>query len=167
HNTRGRGAWCLWTEVAGMRTGVAMRLCGEACKGFGLTMALWHWGCGLSCWRAWGGVAWPRPMEHEAQPYKSDQHQLVEKEMGDHDKTPSDRWRNEGILSGFSGCRISRSEEVHYRTTAQMQWCRNLTKIARNYLTVLHRVLIYILPYTQKGSYWIPRSWIGRWRTTR
>jgi len=30
-------------------------------------------------------------MEHKAQPYKSDQHQLVDKEMGDHDKTPSDQ----------------------------------------------------------------------------
>jgi hypothetical protein len=39
----------------------------------------------------------------------------AEKEMGDHDKTPSDRWRDEGIVSGFSGCRISRSEEVHYQ----------------------------------------------------
>ena len=28
-----------------------------------------------------------------------------------------------------------------------MQWCRNLTKIARNYLTLLYRALIYILLY--------------------
>src|SRR5262252_7934232 len=84
-------------------------------------------------------------MEHEAQPYKSDQHQLVEKEMGDHDKTPSDRWRNEGILSGFSGGRISRSEEVHYRMrgilyirngmplTQPIFWtCKSITVIRRH-----------------------------------
>ena len=23
--------------------------------------ALWHWGCGLWCWRVRGGVAWPHP----------------------------------------------------------------------------------------------------------
>jgi len=91
HEARGRGAGGRWTEVAGLRTGVAMWLGGEARKGFALTLALWHWGCGLWCWRARGGVAWPRPLEHEAQPHQSDQHQLVEKEMRDHDKTPSDR----------------------------------------------------------------------------
>ena len=30
--------------------------------------------------RARGGVTWPRPMEHEAQPEKSDQHQLGKKD---------------------------------------------------------------------------------------
>src|SRR5947208_3250413 len=45
-----------------------------------------------------GTVAWPRPMEHEAQPHQGYQHQLVKKEMGDHGKTPSSRWRNEGIV---------------------------------------------------------------------
>jgi hypothetical protein len=49
HDARGRGAGGLWTEVVGMRTGVAMWLGGEARKGFALTMALWHWGCGLWC----------------------------------------------------------------------------------------------------------------------
>jgi hypothetical protein len=114
HDARWRGGGCLWMEVAGMFTGVAVRLCGEARNGCGLTMALWHWGCGLWCWRARGsGVAWPRPLEHDAQPHKSDQHQLVEKEIGDHGKTPSYRWRNEGILPGFQTVGISRKLEVH------------------------------------------------------
>src|SRR5207253_8463114 len=42
-----------------------------------------------------------------------DQHRLVEKEMGDHGTTPSYRWRNEGILPGLSGCRMSRRLEGH------------------------------------------------------
>ena len=54
-------------------------------------------------------------MEHEAQPHQGDQHQLIEKEVGDHGKTPSYRWRNEGILPGFAGYRISRKIEVQDR----------------------------------------------------
>jgi len=42
HDAGWRGAGCLWTEVAGMRTGVAMKLFGEARKGLALTMTLWH-----------------------------------------------------------------------------------------------------------------------------
>jgi hypothetical protein len=30
-------------------------------------------------------------MEHDAQPHQSDEHQLVEKEIGDHGKTPHTR----------------------------------------------------------------------------
>ena len=52
-------------------------------------------------------------MEHEAQPHKSDQHQLEEKETGDHDNTPSYRWRNEGIVPGFQTAGMSRMLEVH------------------------------------------------------
>src|SRR6266487_5275520 len=90
HDARWRGGGGLWTEVAGGLTGVAMRLGGEARKGFALTLALWHWGCGRWCRRARGGVAWARPMEHEAQPHKSDQYQLGEKERGNHGTPPSD-----------------------------------------------------------------------------
>jgi hypothetical protein len=90
HDARWRGAGGLWTEVAGMFTGVAMRLGGEARKGWALTMALWHWGCGLWCWRArGGGGAWPRSMEHDAQPRQSDQPQRREKERRSHSPTPS------------------------------------------------------------------------------
>src|SRR4030088_1440277 len=93
-----------------------MRFLGEARKGCGLTAALGPWAWGLRCRRTHGGgVAGPRPMEHDAQPHQGDQPQLVEKEMGDHGKTPSYRWRNEGILPGFSGYRISRRAQVHDR----------------------------------------------------
>src|SRR5438093_710542 len=62
---------------------------GEARKGCDLTIALWHWGRRLWGRRAHGGgVAGPRPMEHEAQPHKRDQHQLVENERKYHGKTP-------------------------------------------------------------------------------
>src|SRR5215831_16312101 len=95
-----------------MCTGVAGRLGGEARKGCGLTMALWHWGCRLWCRRTRGGVAGPRPLEHDAQPHQGDQHQLVIKEMGDHGKIPSHRWSNEGIVPGFQTAGISRRLEV-------------------------------------------------------
>src|SRR5262245_36512829 len=92
-----------------------MRFVGEARKGQTLTLALGLWGCGLWGWRARGGGAWPPPMEHEAQPHQGDQYQLIEKEVGDHGKIPSYRWRNEGIVPGFAGYRISRKLEVQDR----------------------------------------------------
>src|SRR5215475_7701340 len=86
---------------------------GAARKRWALTRAGWHWGCGRWCWEARGGGAWPHPMEHEAQPHKSDQHHLGEKETGDHGNTPSYRWRNEGIVPGFQTAGMSRMLEVH------------------------------------------------------
>ena len=85
-----------------MVTGIAGRLGGEAHKGGGLAAPL------ASRWRGWrwcrlrrNTVAWPRPLEHEAQPHEGDQHQLIEKESRDHGKTPSYTCRNESILPGF------------------------------------------------------------------
>src|SRR5262245_49507341 len=96
-----------------MRTGVAVRLGGEACKGCGLTRALWPWGWRLRCGRTPGGeVAGPRPLEHDAQPDECDQRELVEKQMRDHGKTPSCACCNESILPGLSGCGISRKLQV-------------------------------------------------------
>src|SRR5262245_11553553 len=60
----------------------------------------------------------------------------VEKEMGDHGKSPSYRESNESILPGLSGCRISRKLEVQdpmRRPMAGPRWparaltCRILT----------------------------------------
>jgi len=59
-------------------------------------------------------------MAHEAQPHQGDPHQLVKKEMGNHGKTPSYWWRNEGILPGFAGYRISRRLEVHNRRAQEL-----------------------------------------------
>jgi hypothetical protein len=74
-------------------TGVAVWLTGEACKRFRLAAALGRWECGREYRRGRnGGVTWPYPVEHDTQPQKGDQHQLVEKEVGDHGKTPSHRW---------------------------------------------------------------------------
>jgi hypothetical protein len=73
-----------------MLTGVAMRFVGEARKGGGLTVALWPWGWGgQGCRAHGGGVARPRPMEHDAQPDECDQRELVEEKMRDHGKIPS------------------------------------------------------------------------------
>src|SRR5262249_9099975 len=89
HDARWRGWGGLWARATAVRTGIAMRLGGEARKGCRLTAALGPWAWGLRCRRTpSGGVAWPHPMEHEAQPHQSDQHQLVEKKMGDHGNTP-------------------------------------------------------------------------------
>jgi hypothetical protein len=58
-------------------------------------------------------------MEHEAQPHQGDEHQLVEKEIGNHGKTPSYTGWNEGILLGFPTAGISRRLEVHDPTFEQ------------------------------------------------
>src|SRR5262249_15609617 len=114
YKTRGRRRGGVRARVRGVLTGVTVRLGGEACKGVRLAAALWWWGCGLQWRRARGsGVTWPHPLEHDAQPHQGDQHQLVEKELGDHGKTPSYRRRNEGILPGLAGCQITRTLEVH------------------------------------------------------
>ena len=52
-------------------------------------------------------------MEHAVQPHQGDQHQLGEKESGDHGTTPSDKCSNEGIVPGFQTTGISRRLEVH------------------------------------------------------
>src|SRR5262249_17102006 len=95
-------------------TGIAVRLGGEAHKGCGLAAPL------ASGWRGWrwcrlrsDTVAWPRPLEHEAQPHEGDQHQLIEKESRDHGNTPSYKCRNEGIVPGFQTAGISRRLEGH------------------------------------------------------
>src|SRR4029450_821395 len=69
-----------------------------------------------------GGVAGPRPMEHEPQPEKSHQHQLVEKERGNHGKTPSYRWRDERIVPGFQVAGISRRLAVHARILSSVKY---------------------------------------------
>jgi hypothetical protein len=74
HEAGWRGTGGLWMAVAGLRTEVTMRLCGQACKGLALTLALGHWGCGLWGRQTRGGAAGPRPLEQEAQPHQSNQH---------------------------------------------------------------------------------------------
>src|SRR5215471_14276934 len=90
-----------------------MGLVGKARKGCGLTLALWQGGWGLWCYRARSGITGPHPMEHAVQPHQGDQHQLGEKESGDHGTTPSDKCSNEGIVPGFQTTGISRRLEVH------------------------------------------------------
>ena len=97
-----------------MVTGIAVWLGGEAHKECGLAATLasrwhgWRW-CRLHS----DTVAWPRPLEHKAQPHEGDQHQLIEKERREHGKTPSYKCRNESILPGFQMARIRRRLEGH------------------------------------------------------
>src|SRR6516225_4158302 len=105
HHAWWRSAGGLWARATGVRTGVARRLCGEARKGSRLTVALGRWEWGLRCRRTHGGgVTWPHPLEHDAEPYECDQHELVEEQMRDHGKTPSYTCCTEGIVPGLSGC---------------------------------------------------------------
>jgi len=83
-------------------------------KGFGYTLALEPWGWGLRCRWGQSAGAGPCPLEHEAQPYQGNQGQLVEKESGNHGKTPSYKDCNEGIVPGFQTVEISRTLEVHH-----------------------------------------------------
>jgi hypothetical protein len=63
------GCRSVWAGGARVYTGVAVRSCGEAHKGFRLAAMRAPWWRGLREWR-WhcGMVAWPPPMEHTAQP---------------------------------------------------------------------------------------------------
>src|SRR5712664_3307477 len=95
-------------------TGVTVRFGDEAHKGCGLAAAL------APGWRGWrrcqlrrDTVTGPRPMEHEAQPYEGDQHQLIEKYVRYLGKIPSYKCGNEGILPGFQTAGISRTVRVH------------------------------------------------------
>src|SRR5262249_26559649 len=85
-------------------------------------------------------------MEHEAQPHQGDQHQLVKKEMGDHGKTPSSRWRNEGILPGFQAVGISRRLEVDI-------WTRPRCQGALEWKHASGQMQPYIRPLGEGSSY--------------
>src|SRR5262249_16849968 len=85
-----------------------------------------------------------------------DQHQLVEKEMGDHSKTPSYRWSNEGILPGLSGCRISRKLEGHdpmLRQTFYQQSKGVLSPFMRCGARCLDDVFSHVRGKPLKGGY--------------
>jgi hypothetical protein len=117
HDAGWRGAGYLWTEVAGMRTGGAMRLFGEACKGFALALALWHWGVGSGVGghvaRSLGHVQWSMRHSHT----RTISTNWEKKRSGTMAKPPSYRWSNEGILLGFQTVGISRRLEVHDRSS--------------------------------------------------
>ena len=74
-------------------TSSARGLTGETRKGFGRrgAFAWWrHW-CGW--YQSSGcGLRWPHPREHEKHPHQSDQHELVDNEVGYHGTVPSHRW---------------------------------------------------------------------------
>src|SRR5262249_49940783 len=89
HDAGGWGGRGVWGGGVRVGTGVAVWLGGEARKGCGLTLALWRSGRGRRWRRADGGVTWPHPMEHEAQPDECDQRELVEEQMRHHGNTPS------------------------------------------------------------------------------
>src|SRR5262249_3261057 len=68
-DARGWGGRGAWVKGTGVRTGVAVRLGGEALKSFEVAVALapgWHQ---FGWCRLYGSlVTWPRVMEQEAQP---------------------------------------------------------------------------------------------------
>jgi hypothetical protein len=88
-DARGRSGRSLRVGIGGVLTGAAGRLGGEARKEFRRTVVLGPWGWGGQGCRARGGVARPRPLEHNAQSYECNQCELVEEQMRYHGKTPS------------------------------------------------------------------------------
>ena len=66
---------------------------GEPRKGLGRCGAFAWWRHGRGWYRSsGGGLRWPQPREHEKHPHQSDQHELVDNEVGSHGKVPSHRW---------------------------------------------------------------------------
>src|SRR5215471_16877793 len=71
----------------------ARGLTGETRKGGGRRGACAWWRHGRGWYRSnCGGLRWPHPREHEKHPHQSDQHELVENEVGYHGKVPLHRW---------------------------------------------------------------------------
>ncbi len=90
HDAGWRATGRLGSMLVGLLTGGTGGLAGEARKGCRLAAALAPWWRGLRwCQVSSSTVAWPHPLEHEAQPYECDQRELVEKKMRYHGKTPS------------------------------------------------------------------------------
>src|SRR5215471_13894436 len=83
------GAGRLGARHSCLRTGLAVGLMGEARKGLRDPRALAGWWHALGWPRdACGVTAGPGSMQHAAQPEKTQQHQLVEKEVGYHRVAP-------------------------------------------------------------------------------
>src|SRR6266446_10708623 len=83
------GAGRLWVRHSGLRTGLAVGLVGEARKGLRDPRALAGWRYALGWPRdACGVTPGPGSMPHAAQPEQTQQHQLVEKEVGYHRVAP-------------------------------------------------------------------------------
>jgi hypothetical protein len=89
----------------------------EACKGFALALALWHWGVGSGVGghvaRSLGHVQWSMRHSHT----RTISTNWEKKRSGTMAKPPSYRWSNEGILLGFQTVGISRRLEVHDRSS--------------------------------------------------
>jgi len=83
------GAGRLWARHSGLRTGRAVGRAGEARKGLRDPRALAGWWYALGWPRdACGVTTGPGSMQHAAQPEQTQQHQLVEKEVGYHRVAP-------------------------------------------------------------------------------
>jgi len=79
--------------LVGLLTGSTGRLAGEARKRLRVagTLARRRQRLGWLLIPS-GTFVWPGIMQHDAEPEESQEHQLVEKEVGYHGKAPSHRW---------------------------------------------------------------------------
>src|SRR5882762_9249394 len=89
----------LGSVLVGLLTGGTGGLAGEARKRLQVAGALARWWQRLG----WllipsGTLVWPGRMQHDAEPQKSQQHQLVEKQVRYHGKVPLTRSLDGGIL---------------------------------------------------------------------
>ena len=71
--------------------------------------------------------------------------------MGDHGKTPSSRWRNEGILPGFQAVGISRRLEVHDLTLYELRYLLHhhgftIDRICTNRYKISHLLPLPLAP---------------------
>src|SRR5262249_54224982 len=93
HEAGWRAPRRLGYVLVGLLTGGTRGLAGKARKRLRVAGALARWRQRLR-WPLLlsGTLVWPGIMQHDAEPEESQEHQLVEKEVGYHGTAPSHRW---------------------------------------------------------------------------
>src|SRR5439155_17887003 len=120
HDAGGRATGQLGYVLVGLLTGGTRGRAGEARKRLQVTGALG--GClgrPGRCGASGGAVGGPHHVEHETQPHKADEQQLVEKRVWHHGIAPLTHMVKWGYLTRFSGYRMSRRLQVHDRLLSQ------------------------------------------------
>src|SRR5262249_5629086 len=102
HEAGWRATGRLRSVRVGLLTGGTRGLAGEARKRLRVAGALARWWQRLG----WllipsGTLVWPGIMQHDAEPQKSQQHQLVEKQVRYHGRVPLTRSLDGGIVPDF------------------------------------------------------------------
>src|SRR5713101_2419298 len=116
HDAGWRATGWLGDVLVGLLTGGTRGPAGEARKRLQVTGALGRCrGRPGRCGASGGAVGGPHHVEHETQPHKADEQQLVEKRVWHHSSAPSHRWCNGAILPDFQTTELS----AGYRYTTE------------------------------------------------